>query len=215
MRLQTWDPTSTVFKVVPVKVFLNLIVLSAVPPPDTSNPCWWGDHAIALTAATWSLNLRTGSHEWLFHMSNLLSFPPEQSCCSSGLHFSPQIYCLWPINLLTKEVLTLISLWSIVLSLEPVLSIEEFQAMAPTLLVWPWRIRNLFILLTSQIWTSPLLVPKANIGPFSDQETEVAESETPRSQSLVTLEFEAFQRYTLDASPTAKKFWVLQSIKLR
>ena len=31
--------------------FQNLIVLSAVPPPDKSNPNLWGDHAIAFTAA--------------------------------------------------------------------------------------------------------------------------------------------------------------------
>lgn len=60
IRLQTWEPTSTDFVVFPVKVFLNLIVRSAVPPPETSRQCWWGDHAIALTAALWSQNLRTG-----------------------------------------------------------------------------------------------------------------------------------------------------------
>ena len=92
-----------------------------------------------------------------------------------------------------------------VLSREPVLRLVEFQEMAPTLLVWPCKILNLFILLTSQIWTSPLLVPKANIGPFKAHETDVAESEIPRSQSLVTFELEAFQRYTLEANPTAKK----------
>lgn len=35
----------------PLAVFQNLMHLSAVPPPDASNPCWCGDHAIAFTAA--------------------------------------------------------------------------------------------------------------------------------------------------------------------
>ena len=70
----------------------------------------------------------------------------------------------------------------------------EFQAIAPTRFVWPDRMRILFILLTSQICTYPLFVPRPSWGPFRDQDTEVAESEMPRSQSLVTLELVAFQR---------------------
>ena len=194
IRLQTWDPTSRVLMVDPVKVFLNLIVLSAVPPPETSRPCWCGDQAMAFTAAVWSLNFSTGSLEWLFQTNNLLSFPPEQSCCSSGLHFNPQIYCLWPLNLLIYEELVLRSLCRIVLSLEPVDKIEEFQAIAPTRFVCPCKTLTLFILFTSQIWTYPLFVPKENKGPFRDQLTEVAESVIPKSQSLVTFEFCAFQR---------------------
>ncbi len=91
-----------------------------------------------------------------------------------------------------------------VLSLDPVLNIVEFQAIAPTLFVCPCKTLTLFILLTSQIWTYPELVPKANIGPFTDHDTEVQLSEIPRSQSLVTFEFWAFHKYTLDARPTAK-----------
>lgn len=204
IRLQTWDPTSTVFTVVPLRVFLNLMVLSAVPPPDAKRPCWWGDQAIALTAAVWSLYLRIGSVEWEFQTKSLLSLPPEQSCWSSGDHFNPQIYCLCPTSFDMNELLILKSLWRIVLSLEPVLKIEEFQAMAPTLLEWPGRIRTLFILLTSQIWTYPLFVPNAKDGPFTDHETDVQVSEVPRSQSFVTFEFPAFHKYTLDANPTAK-----------
>jgi len=37
--LQTWDPASIDFMVLPVRVFLNFIVLSAVPPPETKSPC--------------------------------------------------------------------------------------------------------------------------------------------------------------------------------
>lgn len=194
IKLQTWDPTSIVFTVVPFKVFLKRMVLSAVPPPEARSPCWWGDQAIALTAAVWSLNFKIGSVECEFHTKSLLSLPPEHSCWSSGDHLSPQTYCLCPINLLMNGLLVLRSLWRIVLSRDPVLRIVEFQAMAPTLLVWPGRILTRFILLTSQICTSPLLVPRANEGPFTDQATEVALSEVPRSQSFVTFEFPAFQR---------------------
>ena len=46
----------------PVSVFQNLIHLSAVPPPEAKRPWWWGDHAMAFTAAMWSVNVYTG---WL------------------------------------------------------------------------------------------------------------------------------------------------------
>ena len=180
--------------VVPVRVFLNLIVLSAVPPPDTRRPCWWGDQAIALTAAAWSQNLTTGSVLWGVQRSSLLSLPPEQSCCSSKDHFKPQTYCLCPRSLLKKGLLLRRSLCKIVLSLDPVLSMEEFHAMEPTLLEWPCIILTLFILLTSQICTSPELVPREKWGPFRLQDTEVTVSAIPKSQSLVTLELLAFQR---------------------
>jgi hypothetical protein len=150
------------------------------------------------------LNFKIGSVEYGFHTKSLLSLPPEQSCWSSNDHFSPQIYCLCPINLLMKGLLVLRSLWRIVLSRDPVLKMDEFQAIAPTLLVWPGKILTLFILLTSQIWTYPLFVPKANMGPFNDQATEVALSEVPKSHNFVTLEFPAFHMYTLEAKPTAR-----------
>ena len=51
IKLQTWDPVSIDLIVYPVKVFLNLMVLSAVPPPETRSPCSCGDQAIALMAA--------------------------------------------------------------------------------------------------------------------------------------------------------------------
>jgi hypothetical protein len=46
----------------------------------------------------------------------------------------------------------------------------------------------------SQICTSPLFVPKEKCGPLRDQATDVVESETPKSHSLLTLELAAFQR---------------------
>ena len=204
IKLQTWDPASTVLIVAPVRVFLKRIVRSAVPPPETNNPCWWGDQAIAFTAATWSQNFITGSVLWGVHRSNLLSLPPEQSCCSSNDHLSPQTSCLCPISLLMKGLLLLKSLWRMVLSREPVLRMEEFHAIDPTRFEWPCMILILFILFTSQIWTSPELVPIEKWGPFKLQETDVTVSAIPKSHSLVTLELLAFQRYTLDDSPTAK-----------
>ena len=52
-------------------------------------------------------------------------------------------------------------------------------------------------------------------GPFNDQDTDVTVSAIPRSQSLVTFELFAFHKYTLEDRPTAKKFWVDQSIKFK
>lgn len=170
------------------------MVRSAVPPPETRRPCWWGDQAIALTAAAWSQNFIIGYELWGFHIRSLLSFPPEQSCCSSKDHFNPQTYCLWPISLLKKGLLLRRSRWRIVLSLEPVLRMVEFHAIAPTLLECPCIMRILFIFWTSHIWISPLFVPKEKCGPFNDQETDVTVSAIPRSQSFVTLELLAFQR---------------------
>ncbi len=204
IKLHTCDPTSIVLTVVPLRVFLNLIVRSAVPPPEARRPCWCGDQAIALTAAVWSVNLRIGSEEWEFHTSSLLSLPPEHNCWSSGDHFSPQIYCLCPTSFDMNGWLIRKSLCKIVLSRDPVLRMVEFQAMAPTRLVCPGKVLTRFILLTSQICTSPLLVPRAKLGPLTDHPTEVQVSVVPRSHNLVTLELPAFHMYTLEANPTAR-----------
>ena len=121
--MQTWEPVSIDFIVVPYKVFLNLMVLSAVPPPDNKRPCWWGDQVTALTAAMWSLYLTTGSLDFWFQMYSLLSFPPEHNCWPSGDHFKPQTYCLWFVNFEKKGPLHRGSLCKIVLSLDPVQTI--------------------------------------------------------------------------------------------
>lgn len=68
IKLHTCEPVSIDLIVVPYKVFLNLIVLSAVPPPESKRPCWWGDHVTAFTAATWSLYLTTGSLDFEFQI---------------------------------------------------------------------------------------------------------------------------------------------------
>lgn len=75
------------------------MVLSAVPPPEASKPCWWGDHARALTAAQWSSNISKGLFDLLDQIINLLSLPPEQSCSLSIDHLSPHIYWLCDDNL--------------------------------------------------------------------------------------------------------------------
>lgn len=69
-RLQTWDPVSMHCRGCEVKVFQNRIQRSAVPPPEASRPCWWGDQAMALTAARWSMYVCTGLSEEWFHTSS-------------------------------------------------------------------------------------------------------------------------------------------------
>ena len=60
---------------------------------------WWGDQAIALTAATWSEYVWNGVvRSPLFHTISLLSFPPDAKSWPSGDHLSPQISCLCPIS---------------------------------------------------------------------------------------------------------------------
>ena len=86
----TCDPVSTQCSCWPVVLFQKRIVLSAVPPPDTSRLWYCGDHASAFTAATWSENLCTGCEEELFHMKTLLSLPPEASSWLSWDHLKPQ-----------------------------------------------------------------------------------------------------------------------------
>jgi hypothetical protein len=131
-RLHTCDPVSTLCKGCPVNVFQNRIHLSAVPPPLANSPCWWGDHAIAFTAARWSVYVWTGDKLVMFHTNSLLSLPPEARCWWSGDHFSPHTSCLCPVNLLSGATDGVrISLCRISLSLLPDDSISEFQANAP------------------------------------------------------------------------------------
>ena len=165
-----------------VRVFQNLIQRSAVPPPLHMAPCWWGDQAMALTAATCSLNLAYGF--WWFpllQIISLLSFPPEANCCSSGLHFKPQTSCLWPSSLAKKSLFDLWSLWRIVLSLEPLLKNELFHAMHPILPSCPWNFLTIFCFTTSQFYRIPPLVPTASCSPLFDQETLVTWSWGPKS----------------------------------
>lgn len=100
IRLQTCEPTFKHFVYSPFIEFQNLMVLSAVPPPETKRPCWWGDQARAFTAAECFNRLKTGAFECGDHMLSLLSLPPEASCCWSKDHLRPQTYCLCPTILL-------------------------------------------------------------------------------------------------------------------
>lgn len=69
-RLQTWEPVSVHCKGWPVRVFQKRMQRSAVPPPEANKPCWWGDQAMAFTAAKCSVYCCTGrTLEW-FHTSN-------------------------------------------------------------------------------------------------------------------------------------------------
>lgn len=87
-----WLPVSIELSIFPLAVFQNLIHLSAVPPPDATRLCWWGDHAIALTAAVCSVSRSTGCCDRWFHTRSWLSFPPDASSRSSCDHFSPQTW---------------------------------------------------------------------------------------------------------------------------
>ena len=88
-RLQTCEPVSTHCSGWPVNVFQNRMHWSAVPPPLARRPCWWGDQAMALTAARWSVYVWTGVELVTFHTNNLLSLPPLARCWWSGDHLRP------------------------------------------------------------------------------------------------------------------------------
>ena len=81
---------------VPSRVFQNLMVLSADPPPLAKTPWLWGLQAIPLTAAQWLLNLQMGVELWALHMNSLLSLPPEARRLLLKDHFSPQTSWVWP-----------------------------------------------------------------------------------------------------------------------
>lgn len=127
-------------------------------------------------------------------MYNLLSLPPEQSCCPSGDHLRPHTYCLWLFNFEKNEFLLLGSLCKIVLSLDPVHTISLFQAIDAILSVCPPITLVLFILLRSQRWSYPLFVPKVKVEPLTDHPTEVTVSDRPRSHNFVTLELSPFHK---------------------
>jgi len=59
------------------------------------------------------------------------------------------------------------------LSLEPVEKIFEFQAIDPTLALWPANVLNLETFTGSQTYTVPLVDPTAKSDPSLDHETEV------------------------------------------
>lgn len=166
IKLQTWLPVSTQCIGLQVRVFQNLIHLSAVPPPLHMVPCWCGDHAMALTAATWSVNLTRGLVGLvLFQIISLLSLPPDASCCSSGLHLRPHTSYLCPSSLAKKSSLALISLCNIDLSREPLLMKDVFHAIQPILPSWPAYFLTIFYFYTSQVYKIPLVVPTAKWSP--------------------------------------------------
>ena len=56
----TWEPVSMELRRAPVWVFQNLMLRSAVPPPEASRLAWKGHHASALTAAACAVILCMG-----------------------------------------------------------------------------------------------------------------------------------------------------------
>ena len=81
---------------VPSRVFQNLMVLSADPPPLAKTPWLWGLQAMPLTAAQWLLNLQMGVELWALQMNSLLSLPPEARRLLLKDHLSPQTSWVWP-----------------------------------------------------------------------------------------------------------------------
>jgi hypothetical protein len=216
IRLHTWDPVSMQLTGYSVWVFQKRMHLSAVPPPDASNPFWWGLQPIAFTAAVWSENFTNGcSPCYRLHTISLLSLPPEASCDSSKDHLRPQTSCLWPTSFWKNWFEALRSLWRMFRSLDPVLTIDPFQATVPTLLKWPETVLTNLQCMVSQIWVSPLLVPTARCDPLWLHPTDVIESSAGTSQSLVTLLVHALQMYTALPKPTASTFVDDQSTRLR
>lgn len=201
----------------PVIEFQKRIVLSAVPPPDTSNPCWWGDHARALTAAVCFNKLAVGWREWRLQIFSLLSFPPEANCCWSKDHFNPQTYCLCPASLDTYcWSLKRKSLIKIFLSLEPLANILfVFHAIAPTLPLCPVYVYVFLFFTQSQSWTCPECVPTPKTFEVGLEDVLVTKSFSLNYTNLTTLELPAFQIYTLLLNPTESKLFDDQSIKLR
>ncbi len=134
IRLHTWEPVSILSRRVPFRVFQNLIVRSAEPPPEAKTPWLWGLQARALTAAQWWLNLLIGVFEEFDHIISLLSLPPEARWFPSNDHFNPQTSCVWPSYLLTIcRSDSLRSLITIVLSLDPLASKFPLHARELTL----------------------------------------------------------------------------------
>lgn len=171
------------------------MVLSAVPPPETKRPCWWGDQAKALTAAVCLNRLKTGLPEWTLQILSLLSLPPDASCCWSKDHFRPHTSCLCPVIFWTYSSFVLISLTRILLSLDPLAYILlVFQAMAPTLAVWPLVVMIFLCLMQSHNWTSPICVPTPNTFDDGLEEQLVTRSLEDSYTNLTTLELPAFHK---------------------
>ena len=99
------------------------------------------------------------------------------------LHFKPQTSYLCPVSLDTILWDSLISLYNILLSLDPLVKTFEFQANAPTLEEWPDKTLSFFNFTASHICTSPVLVPIDKCGPREDQFTLVTASDIPRSHT--------------------------------
>ena len=189
---------------------------SAVPPPETNKPCWWGDHARALTAAVCLRRLAVGVVEWRLQILSRLSLPPEASCCWSNDHFRPHTSCLCPVSFVIHSALDRISLAMIDLSLDPLATrLFVFQAIAPTRPVWPLYVNVFLFFMQSQSWTSPEWVPTPNTFDDGVELTLVIKSFSLNSTNRTTLEFPAFQIYTLLLSPTASRLEADQSTKFK
>lgn len=216
IKLHTCDPASTHLVSVPVIVFQNLIVRSAVPPPDTRSPCWWGDQARAFTAAVCFKKEAVGMLDDILQRFSLLSLPPEANCCPSNDHFNPQTSCLWPVILFMYSSPIRISRRRMFLSREPLANtLLEFHAIAPTRPVCPRIVWIFLSLLQSQSWTSPEWVPTPRTFELGVKELLVTRSLEFSSSNFTTFELFPFQMYTLLLRPTLKRLLEDQSSKFK
>ena len=161
----TWLPVSTQLKGVEVKVFQKRMHRSAVPPPLARRPCWYGDQAIAFTAAVCSWNRATGAAFRTLQMNSLLSLPPDASCCASNDHFRPHTSCLWPVRFPTVGSFARTSRRKMLRSRDPEAKVWAFQAKVPTRAACPLRVRTRSPFATSHSSTRPALVPTAKCVP--------------------------------------------------
>jgi hypothetical protein len=167
------------------------------PPPLANNPCWWGDQAMALTAAVWSEKRWTG---WVgLRLSTTciwLSFPPlAKKAGSSNDQRRPHTSCRWAVSRSTNGELHRTSRRKINRSRLPLASMGPVHAKIPTRAEWPAIVRTLFTLMVSHSCVSPLMVPTAKCTPLWAQATEVTKSSVDaKSHNLVTLDVQALQR---------------------
>lgn len=129
----------------PFAVFQKRMHRSAVPPPDARRPLWWGDQAMALTAAVCSVSLNVGCWECWFHTKSYW-FPTKKDVLLPWSDQRKRILCRIWISLFT------IYIYLIVISSGGKLSV----------IIWPFKPTNLQILLQELISFIPIVVRNIN-----------------------------------------------------
>mmetsp|Transcript_9753 Transcript_9753/g.31271 ORF Transcript_9753/g.31271 Transcript_9753/m.31271 type:complete len:319 (-) Transcript_9753:869-1825(-) len=220
-RAQTWEPVSTEWSMAPVWAFQNLMVRSAVPPPEARRLRCMGHQERALTAAWWWRRVTRGAHSRpslaapvalgasggsrearcaperaASQRQRKFSLPPEARVEPSAAQERPQTSCWWPTRVAVRWRWALASCWRTRASREPELTqrLTGFQASEPTRAEWPRMERTRVILVVSQSWTAAESVPTQRWAPPGAQETEVTQSPCSSWSSSETSLVAAFQR---------------------